>query len=109
MGGEVLKLEPELLQQQLEERRDRQLQPVGDVGDKQNELPGSEVSEGNGTSADPPDERRCAPSEQVAHHIECRLGLEAAGLAKRSQGVVGGAGKESTNAKGRKELEGERA
>jgi hypothetical protein len=111
MGGEVLKLEPELFQQQQEERRDRQRQPAENVGDKQNELPRSEVSEGDGASADPPGERRCAPSEHVAHHIECRLGLEAVGLAKRSHGVGGGAGveQESVNAKGRKELEGKRA
>jgi hypothetical protein len=90
----VLELEPELLQQQQEERRDRQRQPAGDVGDKQNELPRGEVTEGNGASADPPGERRCAPSEQVVHHIECRLGLEVVGLAKRSHGIGGGTGVE---------------
>jgi hypothetical protein len=55
--GEVLKLEAELLQQQQEERRDRQRQPVGDVGGEQNELPCGEVTEGDGTSADPLGER----------------------------------------------------
>jgi hypothetical protein len=34
VGRKVLKLEPELLQQQQEERRDRQHQPTVDVGDK---------------------------------------------------------------------------
>jgi hypothetical protein len=34
VGRKVLKLEPELLQQQQEERRDRQRQPAGDVGDE---------------------------------------------------------------------------
>jgi hypothetical protein len=86
----VLKLEPELLQQQQEERRDRQRQPAGDVGGEQNKLPGSEAIEGDGASVDPPGERRRAPSEQVAHHIECRLGLEAVGLAKRSHGDYSG-------------------
>jgi hypothetical protein len=73
--------------------------------------PGGEVTEDDGTSADPPDECRRAPSKQVAHHIERRLSLEAVGLAKRSHGVSGGAGvdQESSNAKGRGELEGERA
>jgi hypothetical protein len=47
----------------------------------------------------------------VAHHIERRLGLEAVELAKRSHDVGGGAGveQENANAKGRGELEGERA
>jgi hypothetical protein len=107
----VLKLEAKLLQQQQEERQDRQRQPAGDIGGEQNELPGGEVTEGDGASADPPGERRRAPSKQVAHHIERRLGLEAVGLAKQSHGIGGGAGveQESTNAKGRGELEGERA
>jgi hypothetical protein len=34
VGHEVLKLKPELLQQQQEEGRDRQRQPAGDVGGK---------------------------------------------------------------------------
>jgi hypothetical protein len=59
----VLKLEPELLQQQQEERRDQQRQPAGEVGDKQHELPGGEIVEGSGAGADPPGERRRAPSE----------------------------------------------
>jgi hypothetical protein len=107
----VPKLEVELLQQQQEERQDRQRQPAGDVGGEQKKLPDGEVTEGDGASADPPGERRRAPSKQVAHHIERRLGLEAVGLAKRSHGVGGSAGveQENVNAKGRGELEGERA
>jgi hypothetical protein len=105
----VLKLEAELLQQQQEERRDRQRQPAGDVGSEQNELPDGEVTEGNGASADPPGERRRAPSKQVAHHIKRRLGLEVVGLAKRSHGASGGGKQRSANAMGRRELEGERA
>jgi hypothetical protein len=110
-GGEVLKLEAELLQQHQEERRDRQRQPPGDVGGEQNKLPSGEVTEGDGASVDPPGERRRTPSKQVVHHIECRLSLEAIRLAKRSHGVGGGAGveQESANAKGRRKLEGERA
>ena len=106
----MLKLEVELLQQHQEERRDWQRQPTGDVGGEQNELPGGEVTEGDGASADPPGERRRTPSKQVAHHIECRLGLEAVRLAKQSHGVGGGAGVEweSANAKGLKKLEGEK-
>jgi hypothetical protein len=105
----VLKLEAELLQQQQEERRDRQRQPARDVGGEQNKLPGGEAAEGDGASADPPGERRRASSEQVVHHVECRLGLEEVGLAKRSHGDYGGGKQKNANAKGRGELEGERA
>jgi hypothetical protein len=64
VGHEVLKLEAELLQQQQEEGRDRQCQP------------GGEIAEGRGASADPSSKRRRTPSEQVAHQVECHLGLE---------------------------------
>jgi hypothetical protein len=67
VGREVLKLEPELLQQQQEERRDRQRQIAGEVGDEQHELPSGDIAEGSGASMDPFGERRRAPSEQVAH------------------------------------------
>jgi hypothetical protein len=76
VGREVLKLEAELLQQQQEERRDRQRQPAGEVGDEEHELPGGEIAEGSGASVDPSDERQRAPSKQVAHQVECHLGLE---------------------------------
>jgi hypothetical protein len=111
VGREVLKLEPELLQQQQEERRDQQCQPAGDVGDEQNELPGGEVAEVDGAGADSSGETRRAPPEQATHQIECRLRLEAVGMTERSHGVGGDAGvdQESMNAKGRRELEGERA
>jgi hypothetical protein len=67
VGHEVLKLKAELLPQQQEERRDRQRQPAGEVGDEEHELPGGEIAEGSGASVDPSGERRRAPSEQVAH------------------------------------------
>jgi hypothetical protein len=73
VGREVLKLEAELLQQQQEERRDRQRQPAGEVGDEEHELPGGETAEGSGTDVDPFGERRRAPSKQVAHQVECPL------------------------------------
>jgi hypothetical protein len=111
VGREVLKLEPELLQQQQEERRDRQRQLAGEVGDEQHELPGGEIAEGSGVGADPSGVHRRAPSEQVAHQVEHLLRLEMLGMAKRSHGVGGGAGveQESTNTKGSRELKGERA
>jgi hypothetical protein len=46
VGCKVLKLEPELLQQQQKERRDWQRQPIGDVGDEQNELPAARSPRG---------------------------------------------------------------
>jgi hypothetical protein len=106
----VLELEPELLQQQQEEGRDRQCQPARDVGDEQNELPGGEVAEGDGAGTNSSSEPwRALP--QAAHQIECRLRLEVVRMAKRSHGVGGGTGveQESVNAKGHRELEGERA
>jgi hypothetical protein len=63
----VLKLKAELLQQQQEERRDRQRQPTREVGDEEHELPSGEIAKGSGTGVDPSGERRRAPSEQVAH------------------------------------------
>jgi hypothetical protein len=80
VGHEALMLEVELLQQQQEERRDRQHQPTGEVGDEEHELPGSEIAEERSVGADPSGERRRAPSKQVMHQVECHLGLEALGM-----------------------------
>jgi hypothetical protein len=104
VGREVLKLKPELLQQQQEEWRDRQCQSAGDVGDEQNELPDGKIAEGDGAGADSSGEPQRAPPKQAAHQVERFLGLKAAGMAKRSHGVCGGAGVEqkSANAKGRR-------
>jgi hypothetical protein len=76
-GREVLRLEAELPEQQHEERRDRQRQPAEEVGDEEHELPGGEIAVGRGIDTDPSCERRRTPSEQVAHQVECHLGLEA--------------------------------
>jgi hypothetical protein len=80
VGRKVLKLEPELLQQQQEKRRDRQRQPVGNVGDEQNKLPEGEITEGSSASVDPCGQRWRAPPEQAAHQIERCLRLEAVGM-----------------------------
>jgi hypothetical protein len=80
VGREVLKLEAKLLQQQQEERRDRQRQPAGEVGDEEHELPNDEFAKGRGTGTDPSGERQRAPSKQVVHQVECPLGLEALGM-----------------------------
>jgi hypothetical protein len=82
VGRKVLKLEPKLLQQQQEERQDRQRQTAGEVGDEQHELPSSEIVEGNGAGTDPSGEHRRAPTEQVAHQVERPLRLETLGMAK---------------------------
>jgi hypothetical protein len=73
----VLRLEAELLQQQHEERRNRQREPAGEVGDEEHELFGGEIAVRRGADTDPSGERRHTPSEQVAHQVECHLGLEA--------------------------------
>jgi hypothetical protein len=78
-GREVLRLEAELLQQQHEERRDRQRQPAGEVEDEEHELSGGEIAVRRGADTDPSGERWHTPSEQVAHQVECHLGLEALG------------------------------
>jgi hypothetical protein len=78
-GREVLRLEAELLQQQHEERRDRQRQLAEEVRDEEHELPGGEFAEGRAADTDPSGEHRRTPSEQVAHQVECHLGLEALG------------------------------
>jgi hypothetical protein len=80
VGREVLKLEAELLQQQQEERRDRQRLSAREVGDEKHELPGDEIAKGNGVGTDLSGEHRRAPSEQVAHQVECPLGLETLGM-----------------------------
>jgi hypothetical protein len=79
VGHDVLRLEDESLQQQHEERRDRQRQPAGEVGDEEHELPDGEITEGRGDDTDPPGKQRRAPSEQIAHQGECHLRQEALG------------------------------
>jgi hypothetical protein len=54
-------------------------QTAGEVGDKEHELPGGEVAVSRGADTGPSDERRHTPSEQVAHQVECHLGLETLG------------------------------
>jgi hypothetical protein len=65
VGHEVLKLKPELLQQQQKEGRDRQCQPAGDVGGEQHELPGGEITEESSSSMDSSGEPWRAPAEQA--------------------------------------------
>jgi hypothetical protein len=82
VGRKVLKLEPELFQQQQEERRDQQSQPAGDIGDEQNKLPEGKIAEGSSAGADPYGVRWRAPPKQAAHQVERCLRLEAVGVVK---------------------------
>jgi hypothetical protein len=106
VGREVLKLKPELLQQQQKEGQDRQRQPAGDVGSEQDELSGDEITEGGSAGTDSSGEPRCAPPKQAAHQVKRFLRLKAVRVTKRSHGVCGGASvkQRSTKAKGRKRL-----
>jgi hypothetical protein len=76
VGREVMKLKPELLQQQQKEGRDRQCQPAGDVGDEHHELPGGEITEGGNAGTDSSGEPWRAPPEQVMHQVKRFLRLE---------------------------------
>jgi hypothetical protein len=64
-----------------------------------------------GAGADSSSKPRRGPPEQAARQIKRCLRLEAVGMAKQSHGVGGGTGveQESVDAKGCRELEGERA
>jgi hypothetical protein len=106
VGHEVLKLKPELLQQQQEEGRDRQRQPAGDVGGEQHELPGGESAKGGSAGIDSSSEPWRAPPKQVALQIKRFLRLKAVRMTKRSHGECGGVGVEqrSTKAKGHNRL-----
>jgi hypothetical protein len=109
VGREVLELESELLQQQLEERRNRQIQPTEEVGDEEHKLPGGKITEGSSAGPDPPGERRRAPSEHVAHRIERLLGLVMIGVNQHGHGNHGGGKLRSANTERRGRLGGERA
>jgi hypothetical protein len=108
VGREVLELESELLQQQLEERRNRQRQPAEEIGDEEHKLPSSKIAEGSSAGPDPPGERRRAPSEQVAHRVERLLYLVMIGVNPHGHGNHDGGKLGSTNAERRGRLGGER-
>jgi hypothetical protein len=62
VGGEVLKLKAELLQEQEEEGGDRRHQPTHGIRGEEVELPRGQIVEGDFASPDPPDELRRGPS-----------------------------------------------
>jgi hypothetical protein len=92
VGREVLKLKPELLQQQQKEGRDRQRQPAGDVGGEQHELLSGEIAEGGSADTDSSGEPRSAPTKQAARQVKRFLRLKTVRVTKRSHGVCGGVG-----------------
>jgi hypothetical protein len=91
VGHEVLKLKPELLQQQQKEGRDQKCLPTGDVGSEQYELLSGKIAEGSSADTDSSGEPRRAPPKQVAHQVKHFLKLKAVRVTKRSHGVCDGA------------------
>ena len=67
VGREVLKLKPELLQQQQKEGRDQKCLPTGDVGSEQYELLSGKIAEGSSADTDSSGEPRRAPPEQATY------------------------------------------
>jgi hypothetical protein len=106
VGREVLKLKPELLQQQQKEGQNWQRQLARDVGGEQHELPGGKIAEGGSAGTDSSGEPWSAPPKQATHQVKRFLRLKAVRVTKRSHGECGGAGVEqrSTKAKGRNRL-----
>jgi hypothetical protein len=86
VGGEVLELKTELLQEQKEEGGDRGRQPSGDVRVEEDELPRDEVVEGARACLDLTGELWRGPPQEAAHRVELFLALEVAGMAKRRHG-----------------------
>jgi len=75
----MLELEAEILQQQQEERRNRQPHAGGNVRNKQNKFPSAQIAEGNRARSNPPGGLLWTPPKQAAHHVHFRLGLETMG------------------------------
>jgi hypothetical protein len=86
VGGEVLELKAELLQEQKEEGGNWWHQPAGVVRVEEDELPHDQVVEGAQTCLDFPGELRRGPPQEAAHRIKLILALKAAGLTKRRHG-----------------------
>jgi hypothetical protein len=86
VGGEVLKLKAELLQEQEEEGGDWRHQPAHGVGVEEDELPRGQVVEGNRACPNLPDELRRGLSQKAAHRVQLALELEVAGVAEQRHG-----------------------
>jgi hypothetical protein len=77
VGGEVMKLEAELLQEQEEEGGDRRHQPAHGVRVEENELPRGKVAEGDFAGPNLPGLLWRGPSQKEAHQVQLGLALEA--------------------------------
>jgi hypothetical protein len=86
VGGEVLELKAELLQEQEEEGGDWWHQPAGDVRVEEDKLPRDQVIEGARACPDLPNELWRGPPQEAAHRVKLALTLKAAGLTKRIHG-----------------------
>src|SRR6185437_16134489 len=75
----MLELEAEILQQQLEERRNPQPHAGGNVRNKQHKFPGAQIAEGNRACSNSPGSLLWTPPKQAVHHVQFRLGLETTG------------------------------
>src|SRR6185312_14505151 len=75
----MLELEAEILQQQQEERRNRQPHAGGNVRNIQLKFPGTQIAEGNRACSNSPGSLLWTPPKQAAHHVQFCLGLETMG------------------------------
>jgi hypothetical protein len=113
VGGEMMKLEAELLQEQEEEGGDRRNQPAHNVRIEKDELPRGQVAEGNLAGPDLPGVRRRGPPQKAPHRVQLILALEAARERKRSHGdcwewIAKEQGREGSQAQGSRTRKGMR-
>jgi hypothetical protein len=86
VGGEVMKLEAELLQEQVEGGGDRRHQPAHGVRVEEDELPRGKITEGDFAGPNLPGVLQCGPSKKAAHQVQLGLALEAARKRERRHG-----------------------
>jgi hypothetical protein len=86
VGGEMMKLKAELLQEQEEEGGDRRNQPAHRVRVEENELPHGEVAEGDFAGPDILGMFRRGPSHKAAYQVQLGLALEAARKREKRHG-----------------------
>jgi hypothetical protein len=108
VGGEMMKLEAKLLQEQKEEGGDRRNQPAHNVRIEKDELPRGKVAEGNLAGPDLPGVRRRGPPQKAPHRVQLFLALEAARERKRSHGDFWGGLRRCKEEKGSRSREGMR-
>jgi len=75
----MLELEAKILQQQQEERRNRQPYAGGNVRNKPLKFPGAQIAEGNRACSNPLGSLLRTPPKQAAHRVQFLFGLETTG------------------------------